>query len=84
MQCILFKSLSMFVKSVNNVAMSWMWRLCRDRPQSIRKRKCTARFVVSSVNYYTMYTKSSSKLYQVCSMYSRLCHEHVLFECPAQ
>ena len=30
MQCILFKSLSMFVKSVNNVAMSWMWRLCRE------------------------------------------------------
>ena len=52
MQCILFKSLSMFVKSVNNVAMSWMWRLCRDRPQSIRKCKCTARFVVSSMNYY--------------------------------
>ena len=82
MQCILFKSLSMFVKSVNNVAMSWMWRLCRDRPQSIRKCKCTARFVVSSVNYYIMYTKSS-KLCQLCSMYSRLCHEHVLFECPA-
>ena len=36
MQCMLFKSLSMFVKSVNDVAMSWMWRLCRDRPQSIR------------------------------------------------
>ena len=29
-----------------------------------------------------MYTKSS-KLCQLCSMYSRLCHEHVLFECPA-
>ena len=43
------KKLSMFVKRVNNVAMSWMWRLCRDRPQSIRKCKCTARFVVSSV-----------------------------------
>ena len=82
MQCILFKSLSMFVKSVNNVAMSWMWRLCRDRPQSIRKCKCTGRLVVSSVNYYIMYTKSS-KLCQLCSMYSRLCHEHVLFECPA-
>ena len=50
MQCILFKNLSMFVKSVNNVAMSWMWRLCRDRPQSIRKCKCTAGFVVSSGN----------------------------------
>ena len=82
MQCILFKSLSMFVKSVNNVAMSWMWRLCRDRPQSIRKCKCTARFAVSSVNYYIMYTKSS-KLSQLCSMYIRLCHEHVLFKCPA-
>ena len=82
MQCKLFKSLSMLVKSVNNVAMSWMWRLFRDRPQSIRKCKCTARFVVSSVNYYIMYTKSS-KLCQLCLMYSRLCHEHVLFECPA-
>ena len=59
MQCMLFKSLSKFVKSVNNVTMSWMWRLCRDRPQSIRKCKCTVRFVVSSVNYYIIYTKSS-------------------------
>ena len=82
MQCILFKRWSMLVKSVNTVAMSWMWRLCRDRPQSIRKFKCIARLVVSSVNYYIMYTKSS-KLCQLCSIYSRLCHEHVLLECPS-
>ena len=48
MQCILFKSLSMFVKSVNNVAMSWMWRLCRDRPQSIINCKFTA-VLISSI-----------------------------------
>ena len=37
----------MFVKSVNNVAISWMWRLCRDRPQSIRKCKFTAALISS-------------------------------------
>ena len=82
MECIMYKSLSIFLKCVNSVAMSWLWHLCKDRPKSIRKCKSTARMLISNTNLYVKYTRIS-RLCPLCSMYCRLCHEHVLFECPA-
>ena len=63
--------------------MSWMWRLCKDRPQSIRKCKCTARFVVISVNYLLCILNPVSCVSSVqCTVDYVMSTYYVLFECP--